>query len=61
MKSFKRKEIQECHMKTFVEIFIEYIDELTTNWQLYENVFINFQKSNGTIYIVNEISQMNKI
>ena len=29
-------------MKTFIEIFIEHINELTTNRLLHDNTFINF-------------------
>ena len=40
-------------MKTFVKIFIEHINELITNRQLHNNVFINFRKNDETVYIVN--------
>ena len=40
-------------MKTFVEIFIEHINESITNRQLHDDVFINFRKSDKTIYILN--------
>ena len=40
-------------MKTFVEIFIEYIDELITNRQLHDNVFTDFRKNDETIHIIN--------
>ena len=40
-------------MKIFVEVFIEHIDELTTNRQLYNNTFTDFRKSNETVHIVN--------
>ena len=48
-------------MKTFIEIFIEHINELTTNEQLHNNVFIKFEKHDRTIYVLHEISRMNEI
>ena len=40
-------------MKAFIEILIEHISESTANRQLYDNVFINFRKSNRTIHVLN--------
>ena len=40
-------------MRTFVEVFIKYINELTTNRQLYDDVFINFRKNDEIVYIIN--------
>ena len=40
-------------MKIFVEIFIKYIDELTINRQLHNNIFINFRRNDEIIHIVN--------
>ena len=40
-------------MKTFIEVFIEHINELTTNQQLHNNISINFRKNDETIHILN--------
>ena len=31
LKSFKTEKIQKCHIKTFIEISIKYINKLTIN------------------------------
>ena len=40
-------------MRTFVEIFIEHINKLITNQQVYDDVLISFQKSNETVHALN--------
>ena len=48
-------------MKTFIEIFIEQINESITNRQLYNDVFTNFRRNNEIVHILNQTSQTNKI
>ena len=47
------KKISECYIKTFAEIFIQQINKLIINRQLYDDVFIKFRKNNEIIYILN--------
>ena len=46
-------------MKTFAEVFIEQINELIINRQLYNDIFINFRKNNETVHVLNQISRTN--